>query len=368
MSKRDYYEVLGVARDASESDIKSAYRKLAVKYHPDKNPGDKGAEEKFKEAAEAYSVLSDPDKRRMFDTYGHQGAAATGFGGFDPSVFTGFEDILGDFFGFGDLFGAGRRRRGGAHPGDDLRFDIELTFEQAALGCEMKVKVPRLEACEACRGTGSSTGGRVVCSTCHGRGQVRYQQGFFSISRPCSHCGGEGRVVKDPCPTCDGHGRIRRERALTLKIPAGVESGSRLRLHGEGNAGSDGGRRGDLYVFIHVRDHEFFRREDTNIYCTIPISFVQASLGDSIKVRTLYGEELIKIPDGTQTGTVFRLEGKGIPSLEGHGRGDQYVSVNVVVPRRVTREQRKLLQELDRLLREQGEDKSAFEKVKDIFN
>lgn len=368
MSKRDYYEVLGVARNAGEQDIKSAYRKLAVKYHPDKNPGDKPAEEKFKEAAEAYSVLSDSDKRRQYDTYGHQGAAGGGFGGFDPAVFTGFEDILGDFFGFGDVLGGGRRRRSGPQPGQDLRFDVELTFEQAAHGYETKVRVPRMENCEGCGGSGSTTGSRATCPSCHGRGQVRYQQGFFSISRTCSHCQGEGRIVKDACSTCRGHGRTRKERTLSLKIPAGVDNGSRLRLQGEGDAGPDGGRRGDLYVFIHVQEHEFFKREDNNVYCTIPISFAQAALGDTLRVPTIHGEETLKIPEGTQTGTVFRLEGKGIPSLDGYGRGDQYVAVNITVPRRLTREQKRLLQEFAELSKAEGEDKTVFEKVKDIFN
>ncbi len=366
MSKRDYYEVLGVPRNAGESDIKSAYRKLAVKYHPDKNPGDHSAEEQFKEAAEAYSVLGDPEKRRMYDTYGHQGPAAGGFGGFDPTVFTGFEDILGDFFGFGDIFG--QRRRRGAQRGQDLRFDLEITFEQAALGTETKVKVPRSETCGECGGTGSSSGHRTNCPTCHGRGQVRFQQGFFSISRTCSTCGGEGRVVKDACKSCRGEGRLRKERAFNLKIPAGVDNGSRLRLQSEGDAGPEGGHRGDLYVFIHIKEHEFFRREESNIYCNVPISYAQAALGDTIKVPTLFGEETVKVPEGTQTGTVFRLEGKGVPSLDAFGRGDQYVTVNVVVPRHLNREQKKLLQELARLCEEQGDQKNVFEKVKEIFN
>ncbi|MEW6368552.1 MAG: molecular chaperone DnaJ [Acidobacteriota bacterium] len=369
MNKRDYYEVLGVARNAGEQDVKSAYRKLAVKYHPDKNPGDKEAEERFKEAAEAYSVLGDPEKRKMYDAYGHHGPMVGGFSGFDPSVFTGFEDILGDFFGFGfgDVFGGRKRRRASAQRGQDLRYDLEITFEQAASGLETKVKIPRLETCEACRGSGAASGSRVQCPTCHGHGQLRMQQGFFTISRTCSHCNGEGRIVKDPCKECRGRGRISREKPLTLKIPAGVDNGSRLRLLGEGEAGPDGGPRGDLYVFLHVREHEFFKREDTNIYCNIPISFTQAALGATINVPTLHGDEALKIPDGTQSGTVFRLEGKGVPSLDGYGRGDQYVTVNVVVPRRLTREQKKLLQEFARLAEEQGDEKNVFEKVKDIF-
>lgn len=369
MAKRDYYEVLGVSRQASESEIKSAYRKLAVKFHPDKNPEDKSAEERFKEAAEAYSVLSDSEKRRVYDTYGHQAPGVGGFSGFDPAVFSGFEDILGDFFGFGDLFGATRRgRRSGPHAGGDLRFDVELTFEQAGLGHESKVKIPRLDLCDECKGSGSESGGRTVCPSCHGRGQVRHQQGFFAISRTCPHCRGEGRIVKDPCAACRGDGLVRREKTLSLKIPAGVDNGTRLRLQGEGDASSEGGRRGDLYVFIHVQEHEFFKREDHNIYCVMPVSFPQAALGCSLKVPTLYGEETLKVPEGTQSGTVFRLDGKGVPSLDGHGRGDQYVTVAVVVPRRLTREQRKLLQELARLSEEQGEDRSVFGKVKDIFN
>jgi len=365
-SKRDYYDVLGVGREASEFDVKSAYRKLAVTYHPDKNPGDKEAEEKFKEAAEAYSVLGDPEKRKMYDMYGHRGPVSGGFGGFDPAVFTGFEDVLGDLFGFSDFFG--KMRRHGPTRGQDLRYDIEITFEQAALGYETKVKIPRLETCETCGGSGSSSGSRVTCPQCRGRGQVRYQQGFFTISRTCGACGGEGRIVKDACKTCKGQGRVTKERSFGLKIPAGVDNGSRLRLQGEGEAGPEGGQRGDLYVFIHVKEHDFFRREDVNVYCNVPVDFTQAALGDSIQVPTLHGEETIRIPEGTQTGTVFRLEGKGIPSLEGYGRGDQYVTVNVVVPRRLSREQKRLLQEFARLLQEQGDQKNVFEKVKDIFN
>jgi molecular chaperone DnaJ len=366
--KRDYYEVLGVGRDATEQEIKSAYRKLAIKYHPDKNPGSKEAEEKFKEAAEAYSVLSDSEKRARYDHFGHSGMQG-GFSGFDPAIFSDFGDILGDFFGLGDLFGGSRRRRG-AERGADLRYDLKISFRDAAFGLKTKIKIPRYETCSACGGSGAAKGkGPVTCPTCQGLGQVRYQQGFFSISRTCHQCNGEGRIIRDPCETCQGRGRARKERVLEIKIPAGVDNGSRLRIQGEGEAGGRGGPPGDLYVVIYVEEHPFFQRQGNNIYCQIPIGITQAVLGAEISVPTLEGEEKLRIPEGTQSGTVFRLRNQGIVSLNERGRGDQFVTVNVVIPTKLTKEQRLLFESLARLNKddESLNERNIFEKVKDIF-
>ncbi len=366
--KRDYYVVLGISREATEQEIKSAYRKLAIKYHPDKNPGSKEAEEKFKEAAEAYSVLSDSEKRARYDRFGHAGMQG-GFSGFDPAIFSDFGDILGDFFGFGDLFGMGRRR-GGPERGADLRYDLKISFRDAAQGLKSKIKIPRYEHCSTCGGSGAEKGkGPVTCPACHGMGQVRYQQGFFSISRTCGQCNGEGRVIRDPCPTCHGRGRLRKEKVLEIKIPAGVDNGSRLRIQGEGEAGEHGGPAGDLYVVIYVEEHPFFQRQGNNIYCQIPIGITQAVLGAEIAVPTLEGEDKLKIPEGTQSGTVFRLRNKGIVSLDERGRGDQFVTVNVVIPSKLSKEQRQLFESLARLNKddEVSHERNIFEKVKDIF-
>ncbi|HEX8890248.1 MAG TPA: molecular chaperone DnaJ, partial [Pyrinomonadaceae bacterium] len=315
MSKRDYYEVLSVARTASEQEIKSAYRRLAVKYHPDKNPGDAAAEEKFKEAAEAYSVLSDADQRRRYDRFGHAGvsSSAGGAGGWGAPGFGGIEDILGDLFGFGDVFGGGRGGSGGrrttAQRGADLRYDLEITLEDAAAGMTAQLRIPRLETCEKCKGSGAAEGTQPeTCGTCSGAGQVRYQQGFFSVARTCSTCRGTGHVIKNPCDACKGAGRVEREKTMEVKIPAGVETGSRLRIAGEGEAGTQGGATGDLYVVIHVSEHERFERQGSNLYSSVPINFSQAALGAETTVQTLNGQQQVKIPAGTQTGTVFRLK------------------------------------------------------------
>jgi len=366
-TKRDYYEILEVAQDASEQAIKSAYRKLALKYHPDKNPNDKNAEEKFKEAAEAYSVLSDPEKRARYDRYGHSGLQG-GFSGFDPATFGDFGDILGEFFGFGDIFGS--RRHGGAERGADLRYDLKISFREAAFGLKTKIKIPRQDTCGECDGRGTPKGkGPISCPVCHGLGQVRYQQGFFSISRSCSQCNGTGRVISEPCETCRGRGRVRREKVLEVRIPAGVDNGARLRIQGEGEAGIQGGQRGDLYVVIYVEEHPFFQRQGNNIYCQVPIGVAQAVLGGEITVPTLEGEEKIKIPEGTQTGSVFRLRNKGIVSLGERGRGDQFVSVNVVIPTKLSREQRQVFESLAKLSKDEEltQERTIFEKVKDIF-
>lgn len=371
MSKRDYYEVLSVSRTCTEQELKSAYRKLAVKYHPDKNPGDASAEEKFKEAAEAYSVLSDAEQRRRYDRFGHAGVSSSaGAGNWGAPGFGGIEDILGDLFGFGDVFGGGRSggRRSAAQRGADLRYDLEITLEEAAQGMTAQLRIPRLETCDTCKGAGAKAGTQPEnCSTCSGTGQVRYQQGFFSVARTCHVCRGAGRVIKDPCETCKGAGRVEREKQMEVKIPAGVETGSRLRVSGEGESGTQGGAPGDLYVVIHVAEHDQFERQGSNLYEAVPITFAQAALGADIMVKTLDDDEKLKIPMGTQTGTVFRLRGKGMPALGGRGRGDLFVSVTVMTPTSLTREQRKLLEQLAEVESKDLEDKGLVDKVRDIF-
>jgi molecular chaperone DnaJ len=369
-SKRDYYEVLGVRRDANDQELKAAYRRLALKYHPDKNPGDHQAEERFKELNEAYQVLSQPELRGRYDRFGHAGvgagaAAGAGFG----QGFPGFEDLF-DMFGMGDIFGSRTTRRSGPRRGSDLRYDIELTLEEAAAPLKTKIRVPRLETCDVCSGNGAAEGSQPVrCSACGGSGQVRYQQGFFSVSRTCSTCRGNGKVIKDVCRACRGEGRVEREKMLEIKIPAGVDTGSRLRIAGEGEAGELGAPRGDLYVIVHLKEHDFFERRDANLYCSIPVSFAQAALGADLSVRTLEGEQNLHITEGTQSGSTFRLKGKGMPVLGGRGRGDLFVAVNVVTPTNLSREQRRLLEDLAKLESEPDghHDRGIVDKVKDIF-
>ena len=371
MSKRDYYEVLGVSRTATDQELKTAYRRLAVKYHPDKNPDDKAAEESFKEAAEAYSVLQDGEQRRRYDHFGHAGVSSgAGAGAWGAPGFGGIEDILGDLFGFGDVFGGTRTggRRTSAQRGADLRYDLEISLEEAADGMTAQLRIPRLETCETCKGSGAAAGTQPeTCATCSGSGQVRYQQGFFSVARTCGACRGAGRVVKSPCPDCSGAGRVEREKQMEVKIPAGVETGSRLRVQGEGEAGTNGGPSGDLYVVIHVAEHEQFERQGNNLYEAVPITFTQAALGSELMVKTLDGEEKLKVPMGTQTGTVFRLKGKGMPQLGGRGKGDLFVSVTVMTPTSLTREQRRLLEQLAEVESKDLEDKGLVDKVRDIF-
>ena len=379
MSKRDHYEVLGVTRTASDQEIKSAYRKLALKHHPDRNPGDKAAEDHFKEAAEAYAVLADTDKRHLYDRFGHAGLGGAATGGFDPTVFTGFEDILGglgDIFGFGDVFGGGRRR-GGPQRGADLRYDLEISFEEAAKGTETPIQIPRQEACEPCAGTGAAPGSKpATCPQCHGRGQLRYQQGFFTVARTCGQCRGTGTVITKPCTTCRGTGRTQQDRKLTVRIPAGIATGQRMRLSGEGEGGAGGGPPGDLYVVVHVQDHPFFQRDGNDLYCEIPVNFPVVALGGEIRIPTLEGsDETFKVPEATQSGTAFRVRGRGMPDVGGRGRGDLIVTVKVVTPKKLTKEQKKLLEQLAHSLpKEQfeptpveGEDKGLFDRVKDIF-
>lgn len=336
--KRDYYEVLGVARTSDGAAIKSAYRKLAVQYHPDRNPGDAEAEERFKEAAEAYAVLSDQEKRARYDRFGHEGlrGGTGGFGGagFDPTVFGDFADILGDLFGFGVGGGGGRRRGRSPSRGADLRYDLEIGFEQAAFGVEKTLTVPRLERCEACEGTGAEGDEPPVrCDTCGGRGQVRFNQGFLTVARVCPDCQGEGTKIENPCPECRGEGLVQRERQVEVKIPAGVDTGQRLRLQGEGEDGRLGGPAGDLYVVLQVAPHERFRREGPHVLAEVDISYPQAVLGAEIEVETLHGTETVEVPPGTEPGRQFRLRGEGIQRLDGRGRGDHLVFAKITIPR-----------------------------------
>lgn len=372
INKRDYYEVLGVSRTASDQDIKSAYRRLAHQHHPDKNQGNPQAEERFKEAAEAYAVLSDPEQRRRYDRFGHAGVSSAAGANWGAPGFGGIEDILGDLFGFGDVFasagGRASSRRSAQQRGADLRYDLEITLEQAADGMTAQLRLPKLETCDACNGTGAAEGTRPeTCRTCEGSGQVRFQQGFFSVSRTCGNCRGTGQVINSPCQTCRGGGRVEREKQIEVKIPAGVETGSRLRLQGEGESGAYGGLAGDLYVVIHVAEHEQFERQANNLYSSVPITFGQAALGAEISVKTLRGEQSLKIPAGTQTGTVFRIRGQGMPVLGSRGRGDLFVAVSVVTPTMLTREQRKLLEQLSQIETKDLEDKKLVDKVRDIF-
>ncbi|MBN2706413.1 MAG: molecular chaperone DnaJ [Deltaproteobacteria bacterium] len=365
--KRDYYEVLELHRNASETEIKKAYRRMAFKYHPDQNSGDSEAEAKFKELSEAYGVLSDSQKRALYDQYGHEGLQQQG-GGFDFGG--GFGDLFGDLFG--EVFGAaGGRRRSSGQAGESLRYNLEIDFEEAVFGTQAKIKVPRYVICDLCQGSGLKAGSQPeVCPTCKGHGQVRYQQGFFSVSQTCSTCRGEGSVIKDPCPKCQGRGRIREDKSLSVKIPAGVETGTRLKLVGEGGAGIKGGPAGDLYVVIQVREHPFFHRRGNDIYCQVPISFAQAALGADFEVEALEGKEKVSVPEGTQSGDTICLRGKGVPHLNGYGRGDQILELLVVTPKKLTSRQRELFEEL---AREEGdvsthENKSFFSRIREMLD
>ena len=376
-TQRDYYEVLGVSRSAAIEEIKAAYRKSALKWHPDRNPENKTeAEVKFRECTEAYSVLSDPQKKQIYDTYGHAGLSGVGAGqGFDHTVFQDFQDIFGDFFGFEDLFGGGgasRRGRTRVQRGSDLRYDMTLSFEEASAGVTTKIKLPRQEYCEACNGTGAKKGtGVQTCQSCGGRGQVAYQQGFFTITRTCPNCKGAGQIVKERCPECRGQGRLEREKTIELRIPPGVDTGTRLRVAGEGEPGPNGGTPGDLYVVLEVKEHPFFERRGADLYCTIPVSISQATLGAELQVPGLGGEERLKIPEGTQSGTVFRIKGKGLADPRGGGKGDLYYHLRVLTPTKLTREQRKLIEQLGATMKVDNKpadrNSSIFDKVKDIF-
>jgi molecular chaperone DnaJ len=373
VSKADYYEVLGVTREANDQELKSAYRKLALKYHPDRNPGDRAAEERFKEASEAYQVLSDADKRAAYDRYGEAGLNGQGFGG---GPFGGGVDI-GDIFGdlFGEMFnvGGGGRAQRGPRPqrGDDLRYDLTIDFEDAIFGTETEVKVRRLESCAACNGRGGASGrGPMVCPQCKGRGQVRYQQGFFSVARTCGACGGSGSVIGDPCSSCRGQGRVTHEIKLAVKVPPGVEEGTRIRYAGEGDAGRNGGPQGDLYVVLSIRPHDFFERHNYDLYCVIPISFSQAALGAEFEIPGIDGPVKLKIPEGTQSGKEIRVHGRGVPYLNERGHGDLVVKVLVQIPRKLSHAQRELVAKLGETLTVDNKPASPglLEKMKDLFS
>lgn len=370
LSKRDYYEVLGVARGASEQELKSAYRKLALKFHPDRNPGDKEAEERFKEAAEAYGVLSDTDKRRSYDAYGHAGVGGAGQPDFNSDAFADFSDIFGDFFGLGDIFGGGGRRRSRAQRGEDVRYDLEIPFESSIKGMEAEIQVPRLEPCSGCQGTGAeSEDGWTTCSACHGRGEVFYQQGFLSIRRGCGQCGGRGKLLRRPCKKCKGEAYVQVTKKLKVKIPAGVDTGMKMRVGGEGQPGANGGPPGDLYVFLTVEPHSVFERKEYDLCCTVPVNIAQAALGTEINVETFEGPETLKVPEGIQSGDTLRLRGRGVPFVNGGGRGDLVVRVDVRTPTKLSRDQRKLLEQLRETLPEETEpqDKSLLEKLRDYL-
>ena len=370
VTKRDYYEVLGVGRDADDQQIKSAYRKLALQHHPDRNPDNQESEEKFKEAAEAYSVLSDPQKRAAYDRYGHQGLQSAAGGGFDPSSFD-LSDILGEFFGFGDMFGSGgARRRSRPQRGQDVRYDLEIRFEDAVFGMTAEIQVPRSELCDHCGGKGAEPGsGPTTCPACHGRGEVIYQQSFLSVRRTCGQCGGAGQVIRTPCRQCRGQGYQQVNRKLKVNLPAGVDNGTRLRLAHEGEPGANSGPPGDLYVVLKVREHAFFERHEYDLHCTIPVNMAQAALGATIEIPTLEQPETLKIPEGTQTGSQLRIRHKGVPHVNSHNRGDIVAHIDVKTPTKLTRDQKKLLEQLRETLPtdNQPAEKGIFEKVKDYF-
>jgi molecular chaperone DnaJ len=371
--KADYYEVLSVTRTASDQELKTAYRKLAMQYHPDRNPDNAEAEEKFKECSEAYQVLSDPQKRAAYDRYGHAGVSGVGASNGDP--FAGMGDI-GDIFGdfFGEMFNVGGnsgRRTSRAQRGRDIRFDHVIEFEDAVFGKEVQVTIRRAEACGTCQGSGTASGrGPSTCTQCQGRGQVRYQQGFFSIARTCNACGGTGSMITDPCVACRGDGRQEKQHTLQVKIPAGVEEGTRIRYQGEGDAGRYGGPSGDLYIVLSIKPHAFFERDGNDLHCVIPISFSQAALGDEISIPTLEGDTKLKIAEGTQSGKEFRLRAKGVPYLNEHGRGDLVVQVAVQTPKKLTKVQKELLRQLGESLTVENTptSRSLFSKVKEMFN
>jgi molecular chaperone DnaJ len=371
VAKRDYYEILAVERDCDDQKLKSAYRKLALQYHPDRNPNNPDAEEKFKEAAEAYSVLSDAQKRAAYDRYGHQAVNGGAAPGFDEGTFADFGDILGDLFGFGDMFGGGGRKRSRApQRGEDLRYDLEISFEDSMKGLSADLLVPKLEACTRCQGSGAEpNGGMVKCLTCNGRGEVLYQQSFLSIRKTCPTCSGRGQVIRQVCNQCRGEGYSRTEKKMRVNIPAGVDTGTRLRLQNEGNPGPVGGQPGDLYVVVKVAEHPVFERRDNDLHCTLPINVAQAVLGAEINIETFDGSQPIRIPEGTQSAAKFRLKNLGVPEVNGRGRGDLYVHIDVQVPKKLTKEQRRLFEQLRDLLPADNlpHQKSVFEKVRDFF-
>ncbi|MCT8343849.1 MULTISPECIES: molecular chaperone DnaJ [Photorhabdus] len=372
MAKRDYYEVLGVSKTASEKEIKKAYKRLAMKYHPDRNQGDKEAESQFKEVKEAYEILTDDQKRAAYDQYGHAAFEQGGMGGGGFSGGADFSDIFGDVFG--DIFGGGRRQQRPSR-GADLRYSMELTLEEAVRGVTKEIRIPTLETCDACHGSGAKAGtSPVTCSTCQGAGQVHMRQGFFTVQQPCPHCHGRGQIIKDSCHKCHGHGRVERYKTLSVKIPAGVDTGDRVRLSGEGEAGAKGAPAGDLYVQVQVKSHHIFERQESNLYCEVPVNFAMAALGGEIEVPTLDGRVKLKIPAETQTGKMFRMKGKGVKSVRGGIQGDLLCRVVVETPVKLNERQKELLCELGESFGGAGEEtnsprsKSFFDGVKKFFD
>lgn len=376
MAKQDYYEILGVSRSADEREIKKAYKRLAMKHHPDRNPGDQGSEAKFKEVKEAYEILTDAQKRAAYDQYGHaafeQGGMGGGGGGFGGGGGADFSDIFGDVFG--DIFGGGRRQQRAAR-GADLRYNMELTLEEAVRGVTKEIRIPALEECEVCHGSGAKTGTQPqTCPTCHGQGQVQMRQGFFTVQQACPTCQGRGSVIKEPCNACHGHGRVEKSKTLSVKIPAGVDTGDRIRLTGEGEAGEHGAPAGDLYVQVQVRKHPIFEREENNLYCEVPINFAMAALGGEIEVPTLDGRVKLKVPSETQTGKLFRMRGKGVKSVRGGAQGDLLCRVVVETPVSLSDKQKALLRELEESFggvageKNSPRSKSFFDGVKKFFD
>ncbi len=346
MEAKDYYRILGVSKDASEEEIKKSYRKIAMQYHPDRNPGNKESEEKFKIASEAYEVLRDPQKREIYDRYGIEGLRGTGFTGFRgfEDIFSAFSDVFEDFFGFGTT----HQRRGKSRPGSDLRYDLKISFSDAAFGKEIEIDLPKGVSCEICNGTGAKPGTQPAnCPNCRGTGQVSRSQGFFTISTTCSQCRGEGKFIPHPCKECRGLGKVRKSKKIQIKIPGGVDTGSKLRIRGEGEEGERGGPPGDLLIFLYVEPHDFFSRDGDDIICQIPISFTQAALGSEIEVPTLNGRKSLTIPKGTESGEIFRIKGEGFPKIRGYGRGDQIVQIIVKTPKDLTRRQEEILKEFE---------------------
>jgi len=365
----DYYEILSVSRTASAGEIKKAYRKLAMQYHPDRNPGDKEAEDKFKSCTEAYEVLSDLQKRKIYDTYGHDGLKNSGYSGPGSSedIFSSFGDIFSDLFGFGS--GRTRTRRDGPVQGNDLRYDVEITFMEAVHGVSKEVQLTRRDTCWTCEGSGSRPGyKKEVCPACNGRGQIIRSQGFFQMSTTCPQCQGEGELIAHPCNDCQGSGLVEKTKKVMLKIPAGVDSGARMRLRGEGEGGRRGGGPGDLYVVVHVQEHDFFKRDGDTIYAKLPVSMVTAALGDTIEVPTIHGKKKLDIPAGSQSGTLFTLRHEGVPSLRGHGKGDMVVELHVQTPTNLCEEQKKVLREFDTLCTKHGQNEEQEGFLKRLFN
>jgi molecular chaperone DnaJ len=374
VTKLDFYEVLGVSRDASDAELKTSYRRLAMQYHPDRNPNNPEAEEQFKACSEAYQVLSDPEKRAAYDRYGHAAFQNGGGAAGNPFQGAGFQGDLGDIFGdiFGEMFGGGGgRRQSRVQRGRDLRYDLTLEFEEAVFGIEKEISIRRMEACEDCGGTGAANGkAPVTCTQCAGRGQVRFQQGFFSVAKTCTRCGGTGSTITDPCTGCHGEGLQAKKHSILVKVPAGVEQDTRIRYQGEGEAGRFGGPAGDLYVVLTVKAHKFFERDGDDLHCVMPISFPQAALGTELQIETLEGAATIKIPEGTQNGKEFRLRNKGVPHLNERGQGDLIVEIRVATPSKLSKQQKELLRQLGETMQVENTPTSRglFEKMKDIFS